>query len=151
MQPFGLQEWIHKIEEGEGTKYVRLVFAALTLLGLTALWHLREAKNFMAIEAMDAAQVGRNIAEGKGFSTRFVRPLSIVLLEANRGGAAAPDLLTKPHPDLANPPVYPVILAGLFKVMPVNWTMASAGFWRHQPEWFVGGLNQLLFFGALVL
>jgi len=151
MQPFGLQEWIHKIEEGEGTKYLRVVLAALALLGLTALWHLREAKNFVALEAMDAAQIGRNIAEGKGFSTRFVRPFSIALIEANRGGATSPELLTRPHPDLANPPVYPVILGGLFKVMPVNWTIASSGFWRHQPEWFVGGLNQALFFGALLL
>jgi hypothetical protein len=151
MQPVGLQEWIHKIEEGEGTKYMRLVFAALALLGLTALWHLREAKNFTAVEAMDAAQIGRNIAEGQGFSTRFVRPLSIALIESNRGGAVSPELLTKPHPDIANAPVYPVLLAGIFKIMPVNWTMVSSGFWRYQPEWFVGGLNQLFFFGALVL
>jgi hypothetical protein len=151
MQPFGLQEWIHKIEEGEGTRYVRLVFAALALLGLTALWHLREAKNFVAIEAMDAAQIGRNIAEGRGYSTRLVRPLSIALIEGNRGGGVKAELLTKPHPDLANAPVYPVILAGLFKIMPMNWTIVTAGFWRYQPEWLVGGLNQLLFFGALVL
>src|SRR5688572_2567587 len=120
MQPVGLQEWIHKIEEGEGTKYVRLVFAALALLGLTALWHLREAKNLSSIEAMDAAQIGRNIAEGNGFSTRLVRPLSIALIEGNRGGAVSPDLLTRPHPDLANAPVYPTLLGGLFKIAPVN-------------------------------
>jgi hypothetical protein len=151
MQPVGLQEWIHKIEEGEGTKYVRLVFAVLALLGLTALWHLREAKNFSSIDAMDAAQVGRNIAEGNGFSTRFVRPLSIALIESRRDGAASPELLTKPHPDLANAPVYPALLGGLFKIAPVNWTIASAGFLRFQPEWFVGAFNQLLFFGALAL
>jgi hypothetical protein len=151
MQPVGLQEWIHRIEEGEGTRYVRLAFAALALLGLTALWHLREAKNFNSLEAMDAAQVGRNIAEGRGFSTSFVRPLSIALIEGNHGGAVSPELLTKPHPDLANAPLYPAVLAGLFKVAPVNWTIVATSFWRYQPEWFVGALNQLFFFGALLL
>ena len=41
MQPVGLQEWIHKLEEGEGTKYIRLAFFARALLGITALWHIR--------------------------------------------------------------------------------------------------------------
>ncbi len=150
MQPIGLQEWIHKIEEGEGTKYVRLVFAVLALLGLTALWHIREAKNFTSLDAMDAAQVGRSIAEGKGFTTRLVRPMSIGLIEANHGGKVMPELLTQSHPDLANAPLYPALLGAVFKVAPVNWKMPESGFWRYQPEWFVGGLNQLFFFGALL-
>lgn len=151
MQPVGLQEWIHKLEEGEGTKYIRHVFFALALLGLTAVWHLREGKNFIAMEAMDSAQLARNLADGKGYSTSFVRPFSIALIEAHRGGGVSPDLLKDPHPDISNPPVYPVITAALLKLMPVDWTIASARFWRFQPEWFIGGFNQLLFFGAMVL
>jgi len=49
MQPVGLQEWIHRLEEGEWTKYIRLAFLILALLGITALWHLREAKNYLAL------------------------------------------------------------------------------------------------------
>ena len=99
----GLQELIHKLEEGEGAKYVRLAFFALALLGLSVMWQLREAKNFLAIEAMDAGQVARNISEGNGFTTDFVRPLSLALIEKHRGGAGS--LLKEPHPDLANAPV----------------------------------------------
>lgn len=150
MQPIGLQEWIHKLEEGEGNKVIRLVFFALALLGLTALWHLREAKNFVAIEAMDSAQVARNLSEGKGYSTSFIRPFSVALIEQHRGGMAK-DVLKSPHPDLANAPLYPTIVAGLLKVMPLDWNITSTRFWRFQPEWFIGGLNQLLFFGALIL
>src|SRR5688572_27368269 len=120
MQPIGLQEWIHKIEEGEGTKYIRFAFLILALLGITALWHIREAKNFAAAEAMDAAQLARNISRGQGFTTQNIRPLSVALLEA-RAGREYPDALRKPHPDLANAPLYPVILAGLMKVFPLDW------------------------------
>ena len=151
MQPVGLQEWIHKIEEGEGTKYIRLVFFILAALALTVFWHVREAKNFTTIEAMDAAQVGRNLAEGKGFTTKFVRPFSIALIESHRGSGPAPALLKEAHPDIANAPLYPALLAGLFKIMPVNWEVPGERFWRYQPEYFIGGLNQLLFFGALFL
>src|ERR1041385_4386678 len=127
MQPAGLQEWIHKFEEGEGTKYIRLAFALLALLGLSALWHIREARNFYSLEAMDASQVARNIARGHGFATQFVRPLSLALLEQQHG--ESPDYLLKPHPDLANPPVYPLLLAGLMKILPFQWEMVGTRFW----------------------
>ena len=115
MQPVGLQEWIHKLEEGEGTKYIRLAFFILALLGITALWHIREAKGFMAADAMDAAQVARHISQGEGFTTQNIRPLSIAILEQHRGEQF--NSLATPHPDLANAPLYPAVLAGLMKVL----------------------------------
>ena len=82
-------------------------------------------------EAMDAAQVARNIAQGKGYTTLFIRPFSIYLREkaqsgdagARRPPAQVADLgrLRGMHPDLANPPVYPVVLAGLMKVLPFDY------------------------------
>ncbi|MGZ8898946.1 MAG: hypothetical protein ACXW3Z_02535 [Limisphaerales bacterium] len=148
MQPFGLQEWIHKLEEGDGAKFIRLGLFFLALLALAALWHIREATNFSSMDAMDSAQLARNIADGKGYTTQFVRAFSIALIEQHQG-RTNPELLTKPHPDLANPPVYPVLLAGLLKLMPVNWEITEQFFWRYQPEWFIGGFNQLLFFIVL--
>jgi hypothetical protein len=151
MQPVGLQEWIHKIEEGEGAKYIRTGLFILALCGLAALWHIREAKNFSSRDAMDSAQVARNIAEGKGFTTDFIRPLSISLIEAHRGGGAHAELLREGHPDLANAPLYPVLLAGLMKILPMRWEINEQFFWRYQPEWVIGGFNQLLFFAGLFL
>ena len=150
MQPVGLQEWIHKIEEGEGAKYIRAGFFFLALLALAAFWHIREAQNFSSIEAMDSAQLARNIADGKGYTTQFVRPFSIALIEEHLG-RSSPELLTKPHPDLANPPVYPVLLAAVLKLAPTNWKISEQFFRRYQPEWFIGAFNQLLFFIALFL
>ena len=69
-----IQEWIYKLEVGEGTRVIRLVLAILALLALAALYDLREYKNFSTAEAMDSAQLARNIAEGKGFTTLFIRP-----------------------------------------------------------------------------
>jgi hypothetical protein len=149
MQPVGVQEIIHKFEEGEGTKYIRLLFCILALLGLAAVWHIREAKNFFSVEAMDAAQVARNVARGHGFSTEFVRPLSMAILEERHG--QSPEILSKPHPDLANPPVYPLLLAGSMKVLPYQWAIPTGRFWRYQPEVLIGALNQVLFFAALIL
>ena len=146
----GVQEWIHKLEEGEGVRYIKLAFGVLVLLTLTALWHIREAKSFGSIEAMDAGQLARNIAEGKGYTTDFVRPLSITLVQRVGEGERS-SVLDPSHPDLANAPVYPVLLAGLMKVLPFDWEMQAKNFRRYQPEVLIGIFNQVLFFMALFL
>src|SRR5437762_9657538 len=79
-----LQEWIHRFEVGEGTRTVRWVLAILALLALTAVYDLRDYRNFSRAEAMDAAQLARNIAAGKGYTTEFIRPRSIHLVEQQR-------------------------------------------------------------------
>src|SRR5438445_1263538 len=150
-----LQEWIHKFEVGEGTRTVRLVLAILALLTLTAVYDWREYRNFSATEAMDAAQLDRNMDEGKGYTTEFIRPLSIHLVEERqmklhqRTNDFA--LLRSGHPDLASPPVYPVILAGLMKVLPFDYQITEQNIahgsvlFRYQPEVLICFFNQALF------
>src|SRR5207249_7510348 len=151
-----IQEWIYKLEVGEGTRVIRLLLAILALLALAALYDLREYKNFSTAEAMDSAQVARNIAEGKGFTTLFIRPFSIHLVEQRQIEVAQRTndfaLLKSGHPDLANPPVYPTLLAGLMKVLPFEWDIkAGIPFSRYQPEVLIALFNQALFFAAIVL
>ena len=63
------------------------------------------------------------------------------------------------HPDLANPPVYPVVLAGLMKVLPFRYETSNTTpfwsnggkFWRYQPEFLIALFNQLLFLGLIAL
>ena len=66
---------------------------------------------------MDAAQVARHLAEGKGYTTDFIRPFSVYLMQKHNHALHAGEIQTTnavdfaelngPHPDLANPPVYP--------------------------------------------
>ena len=154
-----IQEWIHKFEEGEGVRIVRLIFIILVLLGLAALYDVRQYSNFASAEAMDSAQLARNLAQGKGYTTDFVRPFSIYLVEKQRGerGERGDDLalLKKGHPDLTNPPVYPLLLAGLMKVLPFDFNIPqgvrSQRSPRYQPEILIAFFNQALFFLAMFL
>jgi 4-amino-4-deoxy-L-arabinose transferase-like glycosyltransferase len=146
----GIQEWIHKFEVGEGTRHVKLVAVILGLLALTAFYDVRNFKNFATQEAMDAAQLARNIAEGKGYTTDFIRPLSIYLIQSHGGDDGS--VLKEQLPDLSNPPVYPLLLSALMKVLPFRYEIPpSARFWRHQPELLIAFFNQALFFLAVFL
>ncbi len=145
----GLQEWIHKFEEGVGVRQIKLIAIWLGLFAFITFYNLREFKNFNSPEAMDAAQVARNLSEGRGYSTHFVRPLSLALLQSHKGVTGSG--LNGLHPDLANAPVYPVMLAGLMKVLPFSFEIQDSDkFIRFQPEMVIALFNQFLFLLLLI-
>jgi hypothetical protein len=133
---------------GEGTKVVRLAAALLALLALGALYHLREYRSFGSAEAMDLAQVAANLADGRGYTTDFVRPFSVYLLQqqAAAQGKDPNAVLALPHPDIANAPLYPALLALAMKALPLRYDIAPGGnFTRYLPEVIIALLNQALF------
>jgi hypothetical protein len=73
------------------------------------LFFAAQAKGLRQAEAMDAAQVARHVAEGNGFTTSFLRPLSLA-----RGATAAG------QPDQYNAPLYPLALAVAFNLAGAN-------------------------------
>ena len=124
----------------------------LLLIGsLGLVYYLNLTRSFTAPEAMDAAQLARNIAEGRGYTTQFIRPLSLDILRQQ--GAVSDVELRSKFPDITNPPVYPMLLAGLMKVLPFEFEIdlqKANEFKRYQPEFLIWLLNQALFFVALI-
>lgn len=160
-----IQDLIHKLEAGAGARVLRIVLLVLAILAMIFLYDLRAYKNFASPEAMDAAQLARNISEGKGFTTLFLRPFSLFLVQKHNqskagNGLAGADsdfaLIQTNHPDLANPPVYPVLLAGLMKVLPFHFTVEpqkvfwgdGGSFQRYEPEFLITVFNELLLVGV---
>jgi hypothetical protein len=164
-----IQSAIHKLEVGVGASFLKYVTLAVAVLSLGVLYDLCAYHSFNSPEAMDAAQVARNLSEGRGFTTDFIRPFSIYLLQQhNRAAqssgqqptnAADAAQLDGSHPDLANAPVYPLVLAGLFKARTPQWSVnLTKPFWsqggnfrRYQPEFFIAIFNQFLLLAVVVL
>ena len=163
-----VQNLIHKLEVGAGRRVLRNALLTLMVMALAVLYDLRAYRNFSTPEAMDTAQLARNIADGKGYTTSFIRPLSLYLVqrntEARQAGApvrAGADFaqIQAPHPDLANPPVYPVMLAGLMKVLPFHFDVETMKkFWsdggrfqRYQPEFLIAVFNEILLLVVMAL
>src|SRR5688572_14292440 len=144
-----LQDVIHKLTEGSGSRFVTLALVLFGMLGLAVWYDVAAFKNLSTIEGMDAAQLARNVSEGKGFTTQFVRPLSMHLIQRHRADHDA--LLVAGHPDLANAPLYPALLAGALKLMPFDYPDAAAEkkFSVYMPDLWIAGFNQLLFFVAV--
>lgn len=171
------QDLVHKLEMALGHRYFRLGLGVLVVAAITGLYNLFAFRNMSTPEAMDTAQLARNIAQGRGYTTLFIRPFSAYLIKKRNlqkhrmpapGKAGDPAMLKGDHPDIANAPVYPVVLAGLMKVLPFRygvdttnpfWSVPKARFseqdktsrqfWRYEPDFLISFFNQLLFFGVV--
>jgi hypothetical protein len=163
-----VQYLIHKLEVGAGARFFRVTALLLAVVTLALRYDVHAYRNLATPEGMDAAQLARNISEGRGYTTLYIRPLSLYLLQKhNEGGTppaltnASPDFarLKSAHPDLANPPVYPVLLAGLMKILPFHYAVdMKKPFWsdngsfsRYQPDFLIAVFNQVLLVAAVVL
>lgn len=165
-----LQNLVHKLEVGAGVRWIRIGAGVIVILAIIVGYNLRAFHNFSTAEAMDQAQLARNLSEGHGYTTKCVRPFSMFLLKrANRErlNKLTPEqtfdlcVVKAGHPDLANPPVYPLLLAGLMKtgVLPKTAdTSAEKSFWfqdkffvRYAPDFAVSAFNQVLLLLLVVM
>jgi len=164
-----LQAAIHMLEVGFGVRIIRWLMISVILLALALLYDTRAYHNFDSPEAMDSAQLARNIAEGRGYTTEFVRPFSLYLIQKHNRAMHLADFASTnfvdaaqiyvPHPDIANAPLYPMVLAGLLKAWTPQWKLElHKSFWsdggtfqRYGPEFEIALLNQLLLIIAVWL
>ena len=107
-----LQDWIHRLEEGGGAKIIKRIAATLAFVVVAAMYDSLDYQGFSTQEAMESAQLARNVAQGKGWVTDSIRPLVLYLLDRTNPGSAR-HALQEGVPDLTQPPLYPMELAGV--------------------------------------
>ena len=146
-----LQELIHQFELGAGVRYLRWFLAVVAFVAVALVYDALCFQNLNTSEAMDAAQLGRNIAEGRGYTTLFVRPFSMGLTSEARADKST--LLRGNHRDISNAPVYPLLLSALLWLTPAAGDLAAIkGFNIASHDLFIAFLNQLLMgLGALLV
>jgi len=152
---FRIQEFLHKYELGAGAAIIRFALVIMAVIALAIIYDLSAFHNLSTSEGMDAAQLARNLSEGKGFTTGFIRPLSLSLITkknldqkgGTRSSATNKVSVAFNHPDLANAPLYPAILAAALKLNPFGEPDFSKeqSFSVYRPDLWIAFFNQLLF------
>ena len=109
-KPFAVkvQDLVYNVEVGLGLRIVQSVLyaflIALLMVGFTA----KQFTGLKEAEAMDQAQLARNLMEKHRLVTQNVRPASMwYLIENSR--QHAPQM--EQHPDIVNEPLYPALLS----------------------------------------
>ena len=103
-----VQSVLHAFEQGKLAKWVLRIVICVVLVGLALFWLLNKFNGFSVPDAMDQAQIARQIASGEGFTTKYARPLALRIFAA-RG--QVPD----PLPEINQAPLGPLLgAAALF-------------------------------------
>ena len=150
-----VQEAVYKLELGAGARWIRRGVLLIACLAIAFVVDLRQFRGFGSMEAMDAAQVARQIATGKGFTTQFIRPLALAQQRDHtfhttpHATALEGDIPPEARdfttiPDTYNPPLYPAVLAGLFKITRVDFEIPDISKLRiYAPEIVVLVFNEV--------
>ena len=102
----GIQKAVSSINEGAGARLLRALIFICGALVLFAVYAHSHSPGFKDPETMEEAQVARNMARGKGFTTLCLRPSDFGYFTRLSDGRV---------PDIRNEPVYPALLSALFK------------------------------------
>ena len=102
--------------------------------------------------AMDMAQIGRQIARGEGFTTKFIRPIDV--WDQDKKNRKKP-LNFNNFPETDNAPLYPYVLAGAIKATGFdkfeNKRMVEGASNVYAGDYVVAGTSTFFFLIALLL
>ena len=115
----GVQSLVHAMEEGQWVGKLRFV---LLLAGIGAVYSIFIFSQFRGLSdanAMDQAQIAREIARGHGFSTKFIRPAALRQFELNKGILPADNV-----PDTYNAPFNPLVNSLFVRLVKSTWQMS---------------------------
>ncbi|MEI6083356.1 MAG: glycosyltransferase family 39 protein [Verrucomicrobiota bacterium] len=138
-----------QIELGRGKVVLRWVVVALAAVALAIWYTASEFRGLEKREAQDLAQLARNISRGEGFTTSVIRPISLWHLKTYRDDHQ-PHF--DQHPDLYNPPLYPLVLSGIFRLAGGKVFQAKLQDQIYTPEqWLILPFNQVCLLASLLL
>ena len=139
-----LQAFLHSFEQGRPAAWVRRIIVVALVALLAVMWFAFKFNGFSVPEAMDQAQIGRQLASGAGFTTLYARPLAMHL------GLAPTGRLDLPLPEISQAPLGPLLNAATFRASGMNFTFAP-GEVVSPAERAITVTTFLFFAGSLVL
>lgn len=161
-----IQEWIYQLEEGKFGKFLGVGVLVAAIVALAVIFHVKQYSNLSHPVAMDMAQVGRNMSQGEGYTTKNIRPLALHVVERhairNNDGKPLPAselpqyLQEDRFPELNYPPLFPALEALIFKILPVKYEIGdmvkfTESKYRYQPEVLLSLVQTLLFICAVFI
>lgn len=135
-----MQNLVYQMDVGAGRKIMQAVLFVLFAVAMAALCTFSGFQGLRDPRAMDEAQLARNLALHGRLTTQCVRPLSMWRVAARAPDHAAAVLA---HPDLYHPPLWPAVLAGVFKLVGTPKTGVPTTDFVYGGDYVPVGLNHL--------
>ncbi len=119
-----IQDLVYNVEVGVGLQIIKTGLYVLGIFIVMLFYTATQFKGFKDAEAMDYAQLGRNLLVHKQLVTQNIRPASMWFL-AEHSAQGSPRM--QRHPDILHPPLYPATLATAFGLLGANFPSQIEG------------------------
>ena len=104
-----IQDWIFAWDIGVGAQFFRIGMFGLLVAGVILVYTGTQFYGLREPEAMNTGQLARNLALGRGYVTRLIRPLDVYYLGSIDKPTLSMQRMTVP--ELWTPPGYPAVLS----------------------------------------
>jgi hypothetical protein len=115
-----VQAFVHALEEGGWVSRIRLILLLAAVATVFQIVILSQFKGLSNDKGMDQAQIGRQIARGEGFTTKFLRPIAYGQFVRHFGSFPEGDI-----PDTYNAPLNPYVDSILLRFTKSTWKMTE--------------------------
>jgi hypothetical protein len=142
-----IQKTVVSIEAGALARWIwRASFVAVAM-GLFVFYQVHEFRGLPVSQAMDQAQIGRELLRGHGWATKVVRPLAMG--ELQRHGK---DVKSAIWYDTYNAPIPPLLdAAAIFIPFRMGWTTMSTHEFVYPGDRAMACMETVFYLGALVV
>ena len=113
-----IQRTVHALETGGAAVWIRRALVVAVVITLAVIYMIKEFRGLATSQAMDQAQIARNIASGQFWKTDFVRPLAVGQLQD-----AGKNVATRIWHDTYNAPLPPFVNAFVLWPIKSHWKM----------------------------
>jgi 4-amino-4-deoxy-L-arabinose transferase-like glycosyltransferase len=115
-----VQSTVRSLDQGRLGAVVKVAALAALIAGLSLLYLFVQFRGLATPDAMDQAQIARRLADRKGFTTDYIRPLAMSVLQ-RQGGTAPFDL--SEFPDFFQSPLHPWVSSFGLRLIKADWKM----------------------------
>lgn len=118
-----VQSAVHSLDQGRFAFLIKIAMFAVLIIALSLLYLFVQFKGLANPGAMDQAQIARNLAAGKGFTTGYIRPLALGIVRERSGKEGAVDVGN--FPDFFQSPLSPWVNSFALRMVKDGWKMKA--------------------------
>jgi hypothetical protein len=134
-----VQAFVHALEEGGWVSRIRLILLLAVIAAVYTTLILSQFRGLSDDKGMDQAQIGRQLASGHGFTTKFLRPLAYGQFVTRYGSLPTGDI-----PDTYNAPLNPYVDSLILHFTQKSWAMTDKDI-VYSSDRFIAGASLIFF------
>lgn len=140
-----VQTFVHALEVGGWVSRIRFILLLAAISAVYCIVILSEFKGLSHAKGMDQAQIGRELASGHGFSTKYIRPLAYGQFARHGIAFTGGDV-----PDTYNAPLNPLLDSLLLRLTRRSWAMSEQDV-IYTSDRVIAGASLLLFLVSVAI